>query len=210
MEIRLAPISSVALIISLLSTLLRLEAAIPETLTSYSSHHSEGRSIVFISSSGQRIRLTPYGDYIVRIQSVRKDEEFFPDDRYEMVESHDWDGNLQVTDHDTFFILQSRAENGVTLHISKNPMRVSFSWIGDKKTLLTEREGVTWAEDSIHASFIYDPDEHFTGLGHGYFGRSEHLDLKGANSPTQLGPETRPTGSVNVPLYLQATGTEFF
>jgi alpha-glucosidase (family GH31 glycosyl hydrolase) len=165
MEIRLTPATAIALILCLLGTVFQLEATVPETLTSYSSHHSEGRSIVFISSSGQRLRVTPYGDYIVRIQTVRKDEEFFSDDRYEMVESHDWDGSLRVSDRENFFTVQTRAEDGVVLRISKNPMRISFTRNGDKKDLLTESEGVRWEDNSIHTTFAYNEDEHFTGLG---------------------------------------------
>ena len=62
----------------------------------YASYHAEGRSIIFTSKTGQRIRVTPYGSTILRVQFARANEEFFPDGRYEMVESHDWGGALQL------------------------------------------------------------------------------------------------------------------
>jgi len=210
MKIRFIPASYPALILGLLGTVLRLEAAQPETLAGYSSHHSEGRSIVFISSSGQRLRVTPYGDYIVRVQTVRKNEEFFSDDRYEMVESHEWDGDLRLTEHETFFTLQSRAENGVVLHINKNPMRISYTRNGEKKDLLTESEGVRWEDNSIHMMFAVDEDEHFTGLGHGYFGRAEHLDLKGETLQRNYGTEHGQQAPLIVPFYLSSNGYGVF
>jgi len=210
MEIRFAPASFLALILCLLGTFSRLEAELPETFAGYASHHSEGRSVVFISSTGQKLRVTPYGDYIIRTQSVRKDEEFFPDDRYEMVDSHDWDGELRVSEYETFFILRSRAENGAVLHISKNPMRISFSRNGDKKDMLAESEGVRWEDDSIHTTFVYDEGEHFTGLGHGYFGSAQHLDLKGETLQRNYGTEHGQQAPLIVPFYLSSNGYGVF
>src|SRR2546421_12832234 len=61
-----------------------------EALTNYRSHRTEGRSVVLTSVTGQRLRLTPYGNFMVRVQGVRQGEAFWPDDHYEMVEAHNW------------------------------------------------------------------------------------------------------------------------
>ncbi len=210
MKIHSTSILSILLKICVLGAAFRLEVVGAETFTNYSRHHEEGRSFVFTSSSGQRLRVTPYGDFIVRVQSVRKDEEFFPDDHYEMVESHDWDGSLRLYDNKSFFILQTRADNGVVLQISKNPMRISFSCPGDNKPLLKEYEGVRWEENSIHTSFAYDAEEHFTGLGHGYFGRSEHLDLRGQTIQRNYGTAQGQQAPLIVPFYISSNGYGIF
>jgi len=67
------------------------------------THIREGRSLILTNPQGDRLRLTPYGNYIIRVQTVRKNEEFFPDDRYEMVESHQWPGKLILNERETFF-----------------------------------------------------------------------------------------------------------
>ena len=210
MGVRLRHASCITLMLCLLGTVSRSETGLPETLASYSSRHSEGRSIVFITSTGQKLRATPYGDCIVRVQAVRKDEEFFPDDRYEMVESHDWEGELRLVEHDTFFILQTRAGNGIVLRINKNPMRISFSQNGGRKDMLVESEGVRWENDSIHTTFVYDAAEHFTGLGHGYYGRAEHLDLKGETLHRNYGTEHGQQAPLIVPFYLSSNGYGIF
>ncbi|MGA7160789.1 MAG: TIM-barrel domain-containing protein [Bacteroidota bacterium] len=209
-RIRFRSIRSLVLTVPLLASVFRLEAAEIEAFANYSDHHSEGRSIVFTSSTGQRLRVTPYGDYIVRVQWVRKDEDFFSDDRYEMVESHDWDGSLRLSEHESFFLLQTHADNGVVLNISKNPMRISFSSPGWNKPVLRENEGVHWEENSIHATFACDTEEHFTGLGHGYFGRSDRLDLKGQTLQRNYGTEHGQQAPLIVPFYLSSNGYGIF
>ena len=66
----------------------------------YASHAAAGRSVVITGASGESLRITPYGDYIVRIQAAKSGESFYADDRYEIVESHDWEGELAVVDGD--------------------------------------------------------------------------------------------------------------
>ena len=55
----------------------------------YASHTAADRSVVITGATGEAIRVTPYGDYIVRIQVAKKGESFYADDRYEIVERHD-------------------------------------------------------------------------------------------------------------------------
>ena len=61
-----------------------------ESLTTYARHRFDGQSVIFTTSSGQRLRITPYGNSIVRVQAVRKGEDYYSDDHYEMIESHHW------------------------------------------------------------------------------------------------------------------------
>ncbi|MBN1308007.1 MAG: DUF4968 domain-containing protein, partial [Chitinispirillaceae bacterium] len=87
----------------------------------YSSHAESGRSVVIMGSSGT-IRITPYGDYMVRIQAKRSNEEFYPDDRYEMVERHDWEGKLTVQDDASSLTISTAAADGITVSIAKSPL----------------------------------------------------------------------------------------
>ncbi len=51
-------------------------------------HEVDGTSVVITGTHGKRLRLTSYGHHMVRVQAVRPGEEFFPDDRYEMIVAH--------------------------------------------------------------------------------------------------------------------------
>jgi hypothetical protein len=79
----------------------------------YASSTTSGRSIIITSSSGERIRLTPYGDYIVRVQAIRSSESFYPDSRYEMVASHNWTGTLTLVDAGSSLQVTTTAADGI-------------------------------------------------------------------------------------------------
>src|SRR4051794_22776684 len=163
-------------ILCMLYLLCFFPVALAETVGKYKSLHREGRSIILSTADGQRLRITPYGNYVIRVQVVRKGEAFFPDDHYEMVESHDWPGYLRVTQGKTSLEISTGKLN---LEVTRVPLRVSFLQAGRKIPFLQERDGPVWDGSKIIERFVFDDDEHFTGLGHDYFGRSNGLDLKG-------------------------------
>lgn len=136
-----------------------------ETLTNYQSRLTEGRSVVFTTDTGQRLRLTAYGDYIVRVQAVRRGEDFFPDDRYEMVETHGWPGGFRLLEQQSSVRLETPVPDGLVIEVGKTPLRVSFYLKGAARTLLREGEGITWDGSRIREQFRYDEQEHFIGLG---------------------------------------------
>ncbi len=170
----------------------------------------EGRSLIFIKTQGQRLRITPYGDYIIRVQTVRAGEDFFPDDRYEMVESHKWPGKLIVIKEKAFFKINTRDKNGISVQVSNPSMQVSFFKNGETASLLKDNKGVVWDADTIRCSFAYDPGEHFTGLGHGYFGRATSIDLRGEVITRNYGTEHRQQAPLIVPFYLSGKGYGIF
>ncbi|HTR82221.1 MAG TPA: TIM-barrel domain-containing protein [Bacteroidota bacterium] len=178
-----------------------------EFLTGYASRRSEGRSIYFFTTAGQQIRITPYGENIVRVQYARYQENFFPDDRYEMVQSHNWGGRLEFSDLGTHFTVES---GGIILEIHKYPLRISFYRRGDEVSLLKEGGGVSWDGTSIQESFVYNTEEHFTGLGHGFFGRSEHLDLQGQILERNYGSSQGNQAPLIVPFFLSSKGYGVF
>jgi len=180
------------------------------SLTNYQSLRTESRGVVFTTDTGQRLRLTPYGNYIVRVQAVRRGEDFFPDDRYEMVESHDWPGGFRLLEQESFVRLETPAPDGLVIEVSKTPLRVSFYLKGTTRPLLREDVGVSWDGSRIREQFVYDEQEHFTGLGHGYFGRADGLDLKGRLIERNYGTEHGQQAPLIVPFYLSSKGYGLF
>jgi len=181
-----------------------------ETLSDYRSHRTSGRSIIVTTSAGQRLRITPYGDYLIRVQAVRQGEEFNPDDRYEMVESHDWAGTLLLTEETSSLILRTAADDGVEIHLSKSPLRLTFFQRGGAIPLLQENDGISWDLDEVCADFVFNSEEHFTGLGHGYYGRSEKIDLQGELLRRNYGTSERDQAPLIVPFFLSSKGYGIF
>jgi alpha-glucosidase len=168
----------------------------------YASHAASGRSVVITGASGESIRVTPYGDYIVRIQVAKKGESFYADDRYEIVERHDWEGKLGVVDGDSSLALSTEAADGVSISMAKQPMRIAFSLKGQDAPVLSENGGVTWSGNTITEAFTSATDEHFAGLGHETHGHIKKLDRRGTSLKVTSGNE----GACVVPFYLSSRG----
>jgi alpha-glucosidase (family GH31 glycosyl hydrolase) len=182
-----------------------LTAQVFGQIGNYSSHAVSGRSEVITASSG-KLRITPYGDYIVRIQAIRSSENFYTDDRYELVESHDWDGELAVSDDASTLNLSTGASDGIAVSIAKSPLRISFSLKSGADALLKEQNGVTWSGNTITESFVSTTDEHFAGLGHETKGRIPKLDRTGTSLKVSHGSE----GACVVPFYVSSRGYGVF
>lgn len=185
-------------------------AAAQEALTNYQSHRFAGRSVVLTTTRGQRLRLTPYGPYMVRVQVVRRGEAFFPDDRYEMVETHNWSGSFRLLEQRSSIRLESHAPDGIVVELDKTPLRLSFYLKGAAGPVLREDAGCTWAGHRIREQFAYDPTEHFTGLGHGYYGRAERIDLQGQMIARNYGTQHSQQAPLLVPFYLSSKGYGLF
>ena len=172
----------------------------------YASHATSGRSVVITGGDGEKIRITPYGDYILRIQAIRGDESFYADDRYEMVLSHDWDGELTVDTGSSLLKVSTKASDGVTATFSMKPLRCSFALKTGGATVLTEKNGISWTGNTVTESFLAASDEHFAGLGHEAYGRIPKLDRSGSSLTVSAGAE----GACIVPFYLSSKGYGVF
>jgi alpha-glucosidase (family GH31 glycosyl hydrolase) len=174
----------------------------------YASHSTSDRSVVIKSSTGESIRITPYGDYLVRIQTIRSNETFYADDRYEMVASHDWNGALTVENDasSASLSISTGAADGIALTITKSPLRLSFSMKPDNQPVLAEKDGTVWSGNSITESFTPTTNEHFVGLGHEAYGRIEKLDRYGTSLKVSRGSE----GACVVPFYVSSRGYGVF
>jgi alpha-D-xyloside xylohydrolase len=168
----------------------------------YASHTASSRSVVVTGATGESIRITPYGDYIVRVQVAKKGEDFYADDRYEIVERHDWDGKLDVNVGDTSLTLVTQASDGVSISLAKQPMRFAFTLKGQDGAMLSENNGVTWSGNTVTESFASTTDEHFAGLGHETHGHIKKLDRKGTSLKVTSGSE----GALVAPFYVSSRG----
>lgn len=180
--------------------------SLAQQIGDYASHATAGRSVVITGDSGERIRITPYGEHITRVQAVRSGEDFYADDRYEMVERHDWDGTLTVVDGGSTLEVSTAAADGVLISVAKQPIRLSFALGGQGTPLLAEQGGVSWSGNTITESFAPAADEHFAGLGHEAYGRIARLDRRGTSLTVSRGNE----GACVVPFYLSSRGYGVF
>ncbi|MEI9939661.1 MAG: hypothetical protein WDO69_20775 [Pseudomonadota bacterium] len=118
----------------------------------YASRAAPGRSIVITGAAGESIRITPYGDYVVRVQVIRKGESFHADDRCEIVETHDWPGVLS-TESDSALSIATAAADGISLSVTKNPIRLSVAIKTANTPMLSEKDGTTWSGNTVTEAF---------------------------------------------------------
>jgi alpha-D-xyloside xylohydrolase len=168
----------------------------------YASRAVAGRSVVVTGATGESIRVTPYGDYIVRVQVAKSGESFYADTRYEIVASHDWPGTLTVAETASALTLTTAAADGVSISLAKQPMRLAFSLKNQTAPLLGEGSGVAWAGNTVTESFASTTDEHFAGLGNGFHGHIDKLDRRG----TSLKVTSASEGALIAPFFVSSRG----
>jgi alpha-D-xyloside xylohydrolase len=175
-------------------------------IDNYKEYTPSGRGLVFATVGGNKIKFTPYGSDIIRVQALKKDEELFPDDYYEMVVNHNWNGKFNITEKLDSFIINTG--ESFILVLKKNPMRIEV--INNGKILFSEAGGIEWNGNNISETFTPDSSEHFTGLGHGFFGRSAGLDLKGQVIGRNYGSQHGDQSPLIVPFYMSSNGYGIF
>ncbi len=160
---------------------------------------------IISAADGRRLKIQAYGENIIRAHTVKKDEEFFADDYYEMVETHDWPRMLSVKDLGERILFST--ESAVSVIVNKQSLAVSYLF--DDNPLLEETSGVTWEGNTIKTRFL-NGDEHFTGLGHGYFGRADSIDLRDKVINRNYGRQQIEQAPLIVPFYLSNKGYGVF
>ncbi|NNU15451.1 DUF5110 domain-containing protein [Parvularcula sp. ZS-1/3] len=165
-------------------------------------------SVTLRGDDGRRLRLTAYGEAILRVQIAERDEEFLPDGHYQMVVSHDWDGELTLMeDMDHAYIF---ATSQVEARISKDSLEAAFFRPNDPVPLLAEAGPLSWSEGKIEVQFVPAETERFTGLGHGFYGRSPSIDLKGQKIRRNYGSEQIEQAPLIVPFFMSSKGYGLF
>jgi len=192
-----------------------------ETLTNYGSHTHDGRGMTITSTTGQQLKITAYGDYIIRVHSKRSGETFFADSRYEMVDPANhtgMGGTLRVVDNGSSFTLTTGAVDGVKVILQKNPLRVEFYSKCDNALLAKEdsTHSMSWSGTNnsvVKETFVpAASDEHFFKGGHGLFGRAPKVDRTGDVVSHNYGLRTGAADQAPaiVQLYLSTKGYAVF
>ncbi|MBL7260018.1 TIM-barrel domain-containing protein [Paractinoplanes lichenicola] len=185
-----------------------------ETLTSYRSHTSDQRSVTVTSASGQQLRLTAYGNGIVRVRAIRSGEQFFADGRYEMVDpaSHaGLGGSLSVNDTGDQLAIATTA---VRVILRKDPLRLEF-FGGDGARLAGEdaTHSLSWSGSIVRQTFTAAAaGERFVKAGHGLYGRAPKVDRTGDIVSHNYGLQSNHVDQAPaiVPLYLSSRGYAIF
>ena len=68
---------------------------------------TESGEYLVAAPDGRLLKISPYGDSIIRLQTIRPGESFLPDNHYEMVVAHDWPGSLDIEVQQTELIFAS-------------------------------------------------------------------------------------------------------
>lgn len=168
----------------------------------------EDGAYILSNPDGQKLRLTSYGDSIVRLQLAEKGDDFLPDNHYEMVERHDWPRSLSMTENETHWMFSGSAQPTLEILVEKTNLAVSFFQNG--KQVLAETSKGRRSEDRLAIEFAYNNQENFTGLGHGYYARENSLNLKGKVIERNYGREQIEQAPLIVPFYMSSQGYGVF
>lgn len=161
----------------------------------------------FTTAKGDRLRITPYGDAMVRVQRAVADEAFLPDEHYEMVERHDWPRQWKLRETESHWVLVHSEKKPLRIQVNKASLQVSF--VQAERPLL--EEAGYWRQDSrVGVHFVLDKTERFTGLGHGFYGRETSMDLRGKKVNRNYGSEPVQQAPLLVPFYLSSKGYGVF
>ena len=134
----------------------------------------QDRGFVVAAGGGQRLRITPYGDKIVRVQAARSGEEFLADDYFETVMSHDWGGALELNEYDWELHLETAHYR---LAVDKKYFGLRFHTLDHKQVL--KCSDLSWSGGGKpRLGLRRRSKEHFIGLGHPVKGQLEKLDLR--------------------------------
>lgn len=185
-------------------------------LGNYKSYTEEGRSIIMQTTEGSSLRLTPYGDYMLRVQVAQKGQAFTPDTRYAMVMNHDWPGRITVKDTGKELAICSPAPDGYELKIQKTPFKLIWFKKGEETPLLEEKGGVvretqkgaksTYSTRMISLDYIHDATEHFAGSGAPDRDETRPLDLKGQTIDNNYPAH----GQMFIPFFVSSCGYGIF
>jgi len=88
----------------------------------------------------------------------------------------------------------------IHMTIDKQTLSIAYFTAEGRCPLLREQGTVQWQGDLIKRAFAFDDTEHFTGLGHGYFGRAQSIDLTGPTLSRNYGTDHADQAPLLVPF----------
>lgn len=163
---------------------------------------TKDRSIIITNKQGNQLRLTPYGSHILRTQYALPNESFLPDDYYEMVETHDWAGKIKIKKNKEFYEVIIVGNESLVVLVNKKSLLVDYQKNG--VSMLKQNKGFYVDNNELWLEFENDPNEHFTGLGHSYFGRAEKVDLSNQKHQRNYGSHHGEQAPLIVPFYMSS------
>ncbi|MEL6950247.1 MAG: TIM-barrel domain-containing protein [Pseudomonadota bacterium] len=163
---------------------------------------------VFEAPDGSRaIRVSWYGDAMVRIQTALAGEAFLPDDHYEMIVSHDQFTETEQIATDDHYRIRSAQ---LLVEVDRKTLAVRYFRVHGDTLLLSEQDRAATLGARRRVSFDPQGDERFTGLGHGYFARADSLNLTGSVIERNYGSRPIEQAPLIVPMYLSSRGYGVF
>ena len=156
---------------------------------------------------GKRVKVSSYGDSMIRLQLAREGEPFYSDDHYEMVEHHDWTSDLTYTQDQDVFVFSTAK---LRLFVDAHTLQSQFYINGSESPVLKQIKPANWHNHQIKLQFDVDANEHFTGLGHGYYARAESIDLKNQVIQRNYGAVPIEQAPLLVPFYMSSKGYGVF
>ena len=105
----------------------RTSDAAATALTGFGKSEQVDNAWIITTDSGQKLRITPYGSKIIRVQAAAAGEPFVADDRYGMVLSHAPSGSLSATEDASKINLATKPSSGdLEVQITKSPVRLQI------------------------------------------------------------------------------------
>jgi alpha-glucosidase len=179
----------------------------------YRSHHRVNDQIVIVGTSGQIIA-RPYGNSMLRIQHLRDREAPFDDNHYEMIERHDFGGNLDIRDAGESLEIRFTDQSEFVLRVEKKSLLLSFENQANGTTYLKEKAGLVASHDKLVLDFQPDPSERFIGFGQKPLGYQDYLELTGRTERRNYSEDhiegRGAQGNLLVPFYLSSKGYGLF
>jgi alpha-D-xyloside xylohydrolase len=192
------------------AVLVLLLVAVGTAQAQLADYRQQGRSIELMNANGVQMRLTPYGSATVRVQVARRGERHLPDDHYEMVVSHASAATFRIRRKASVLTLAVPGRERLELDVNLSTLALSFRSHGNAIPRLAETSAPRWQDGKVTRAFVLDPNEHFTALGHGYFGRAASLDLQGQRIERNYGSHHGEQAPLLVPFYMSSKGYGVF
>ena len=171
------------------------------------NRESDGAHYIMTADGSRAVRVSFYGEAMVRLQTSHDHIPFLPDDHYEMVESHDLLRDVSIDMSDDSVTLESERLRVV---VDRETLAAGIVRKGETLPLLQERSGTGREGNRRIVRFVPRDAERFTGLGHGYFARASSLDLTGEAIERNYGSEPIEQAPLIVPFYLSSLGYGVF
>lgn len=165
------------------------------------------KAFVISHEDGRRLKVSPYGNEMIRLQSVQNGQDFYSNNHYQMVEKHDWQHDVKMTQTQSAFVFTSP---NIRVEIDRSSLAATFFMDNNNQAVLKEKRPVQWNGSKIKASFKPDPTEHYTALGHGYYARANSIDLKGQVVSRNYGAKPIEQAPLLVPFYMSNKGYGVF